>query len=73
MKAFLEVNVVPLTIRARTVFKSFEKVQGNWLYCFAAQQQNGTLTQQKLGFFTQNIMQNLMKLVFFLSKISNKK
>ena len=35
------------------------------LYWFAAQQQTSTLTQQKSRFFTRNLVQNLMKLVFF--------
>ena len=64
MKTFVEVILVSLTLRARTLLKIFEIMQAISLYWFAAQHETSTLTNQKLGIFKKIIVQNLMKLAF---------
>ena len=51
MKAFLEVILISLTLRARTVFKIFEKSQPISLFWFAAQQQTTASRRQKFDLF----------------------
>ena len=73
MKTFVEVSLVPLTLRARTLLKIFEIMQAISLYWLAAQHETSTLTKQKLGIFKKIIVQNLMKLAFKKSTGRGKK
>ena len=42
---------VPLTLRARTVFKTFSKMHAFYLYLLAQQKERSTLRCQKFGLF----------------------
>ena len=68
MKAFLEVSLVSLTLRARTVFKNFWKNAASFavlLNCFAAQKQTSTLTLQKFGFFYSKFSAEFIEISLF--------
>ena len=51
IRAFLEITLVSLTLRVRTVFFEFFKKQPNSLYWFAAEQQTSTSRRQKFDLF----------------------
>ena len=58
-----------LTLKARTVFQNFEKIQAISLYWFTAQQQTSRLTRQKIGLFYVNIHAEFSELsIFFLKQ-----
>ena len=55
-----------LTLRARTFFKNFEKMQAISLHWFAAQQQNSTLRRQKIDLLSAKFRADFYKLSLFL-------
>ena len=67
MKALLEVSLVALTLRARTIFKNF--LQKCRQFCSTGLLHSSKLVHShglNLASSKRNLVQNLMKLVFFL-------
>ena len=54
-----------IKLRARTFFKSFEKMQANLLYWFAAQRQTSTSIRQKVHLFYVKFSAKFNKLSLF--------
>ena len=63
IKAFFEGTLASLTLRARTVFKIFEKTQAISLFWLAVQEQTSTSRPQSWTCFNQILVQNLINLV----------
>ena len=65
IKAFMEVSLVSLTLRVRTLFKKFEKMWATLLYWFAMQQQTSTLTRPNFGLFDVNFSAEFQEFSLF--------
>ena len=66
VKVFLEVTLVSLSLRVRTVFPNFGKTEAILLYWFAAQQQTSTPRSQKFDFIYAKLSAKLNELSFKL-------